>query len=99
MKSLKERLPVVEKHVNGGKIVIMIIGLGSVGTYLLDYIISRNDPKIQVVVVGRDHDKIEKNVNIVKIAGVIRQLNKSQIVIESGIDLNIIESVDRKSVV
>lgn len=93
MKSLKERLQVIEKHVNGGKIVIMIIGLGSVGTYLLDYIISRNDPKIQVVVVGRDHDKIEKNVNIVKIAGVIRQLNKSQIVIESGIDLNIIESV------
>ena len=35
MKTLDERLSVVEKHVKDDDITIMIIGLGCVGTYLL----------------------------------------------------------------
>ena len=44
MKTLDERLKIVEEHVNNNDITIMIIGLGSVGTYLLDFLVSKNDP-------------------------------------------------------
>lgn len=87
MKSLQERLAILEKHIRDDNIVVMIIGLGSVGTYLLDYLISKNDSAIHIVVVGRDYNKIEKNVNIVRIAALIRSLNRSSITIEAGIDL------------
>ena len=95
MKALNERLRIVEKHVNSDNIKIMIIGLGSVGTYLLDYLISRNDKAISVVVVGRNYAKMEQNVNIVRIAGTIREVNKSQIEIEADVDLNDIDSITK----
>lgn len=95
MKSLKDRLSLVENHINNGDITIMIIGLGSVGTYLLDYIVSRNDESVKVVVVGRNFDKMEKNVNIVRISSLIRGLNKSNIQIESNTDLTDIASVQK----
>ena len=95
MKELRRRLKMVEKHVNENNIVIMIIGLGSVGTYLLDYLISENDPAIHVIVVGRDYEKMEKKVNIVRIAGLIRNVNKSTIEIEAGVDLNDISAIQK----
>ena len=58
MKTLEERLEIVEKHVNDDEITIMIIGLGSVGTYLLDYLVSMNDPAVKIVVVGRNQEKM-----------------------------------------
>ena len=93
MKTLKERLHVVEKHINDENIKIMIIGLGSVGTYLLDYLISKNDPSISVIVVGRDEGKMQTKVNIIRVAALIRGVNKSKIEIESGVDLNDICSI------
>lgn len=93
MKKLNERLQVIEEHVKDGNITIMIIGLGSVGTYLLDFLVSKNDPSIRIVVVGRNYEKIESDVNIVKVASLIRDVNKSQIDIEAGVDLNNIESI------
>ncbi len=93
MKTLKERLASVESHVKNDKITVMIIGLGSVGTYLLDYLVSMNDPAVKIVVAGRDRAKMEKNVNIVRVASLIRGLNKSQIIIEDGVDLTDIPSV------
>ena len=54
MKALDERLKIVEEHVNNNDITIMIIGLGSVGTYLLDFLVSKNDPSIKLVVAGRN---------------------------------------------
>ena len=59
MKNLNERLQVVENHVNDGNITVMIIGLGSVGTYLLDFLVSKNDPSIKIIVVGRNYEKME----------------------------------------
>ncbi|MBO4637541.1 MAG: saccharopine dehydrogenase NADP-binding domain-containing protein [Clostridiales bacterium] len=94
MKSLTERLQNVEGHIRDGKITIMIIGLGSVGTYLLDYLVSRNDEAIRIVVVGRNFEKMEKNVNIVRVAALIRGLNKTAIDIESGVDLNDISAIE-----
>lgn len=94
MKQLSERLKVVGQHMAYGQITVMIIGLGSVGTYLLDYLISKNNTAMHIVAVGRDRAKMEKNVNIVRIAGLIRQVNKAQIDIESGVDLTDTRSIE-----
>ena len=94
MKSLNERLQVVEKHVKDDDITVMIIGLGSGGTYLLDFLVSKNDPSIKIVVVGRNQEKMQSDVNIVRVAGLIREVNKSEIIIESGVDLNNIDSIE-----
>lgn len=95
MKSLQERLQTVEQHVKENKVTVMIIGLGSVGTYLLDYLVSSNDPALHIAVAGRDYEKMEKNVNIVRVAGLIRGLNKSCIDIEAGVDLTDIGSIQK----
>lgn len=93
MKTLNEKLQAIEKHVQEGSIKIMIIGLGSVGSYLLDYLVSKNDPTIRIIVVGRNAEKLETKVNIVKIAGLIRHSNKSAIEIESNVDLTNIKAI------
>ena len=95
MKGLQERLQMIEQHVKENKVTVMIIGLGSVGTYLLDYLVSSNDPAMRIVVAGRNYEKMKKNVNIVRVAGLIRGLNKSRIDIESGVDLTDTESIRR----
>ena len=95
MKSLDERLKIVEEHVNNDEITIMIIGLGSVGTYLLDFLVSKNDSAIKFVVVGRNAEKMQSDVNIVRVASLIREVNKSQIEIEAGVDLNDIASIEK----
>ena len=93
MKTLAERLEVIEKHIKEDNIRVMIIGLGSVGAYLLDYLISKNDPAISVVVVGRDAEKMQTKVNITRVAGLIRGVNKSHIKVEGGVDLNDIDVI------
>lgn len=93
MKSLHERLKVVESHVKDNNVKVMIIGLGSVGAYLLDYLISMNDSAINVVVVGRDADKMQTKVNITRVAGLIRGVNKSKIMVEGGVDLNNVDAI------
>lgn len=95
MKTLQERLRTVEQHVIGNKLTVMIIGLGSVGTYLLDYLISRNDSAIRIVVAGRNYEKMEKSVNIVRVASLIRGLNKSQVEIEAGVDLEDVQTIEK----
>ncbi len=93
MKTMQQRLAVVESHVNAGNVKVMIIGLGSVGSYLLDYLISKNDPAISVVVVGRDAAKMQTKVNITRVAGLIRGVNKSRIEVEGGVDLTDIDAI------
>ena len=95
MKSLNERLQIVEEHVKNDEITVMIIGLGSVGTFLLDFLVSKNDPAIKFVVVGRNEEKMQSDVNIVRVAGLIRELNKSEIIVEAGVDLNDIPSIEK----
>lgn len=93
MKPLENRLKIIEEHVKSNSITVMIIGLGSVGTYLLDYMVSRNDEAIKLVVVGRNRQKMEMNVNIVRVAALIRGLNKTEIEIEDGVELTDISSI------
>lgn len=94
MKILNEKLQLLKKKISeGDTLTVMIIGLGSVGTYLLDYLVSRSDPKLRVIVVGRNYDKMEKDVNIVRTAAVIRGQLRSEIIIADGCDLNDTESI------
>lgn len=88
MEELKVKLGILEEHVKENNITVMIMGLGSVGTYLLDYLLSRNDEALRIVVVGRSMEKMESNVNIVRIGALIRGLNKSHVCIESNVDFN-----------
>ncbi len=95
MKSLKERLAVVEKHVKEQNVKVMIVGLGSVGAYLLDYLLSSNDPSLSIVVAGRDSAKMQTKVNIARVAGLIRGVNKSKIDVEGDVNLEDIDSIAR----
>ena len=58
MKSLNEKLNILKKELEKRKVRIMIIGLGSVGNYLLDYLMSSKDEGIDICVVGRNKDKM-----------------------------------------
>ena len=93
MRTIQEKLQRFEKHVQDNNVKIMIIGLGSVGTYLLDYLVSGNDPSVSVVVVGRNSEKLERNTNIVRVAALIREKNKTNVDIESDVDLNNINAI------
>ena len=93
MKKLNERLRLLKERIDHNNITIMIMGLGSVGLYLLDYIISRNDSSIHIVVVGRNYEKMETDVNIVRISALIRHQNKSVVSIESDCDFNNINGI------
>lgn len=50
------------KIYNGKKIKIAILGLGSVGCYLLDYLMNLQDPNIVILILGRNLDKLDTKV-------------------------------------
>lgn len=93
MKSIEQRLKVIKQHVDNNRIRIMILGLGSVGLYLLDYILSCSDENIEIIVVGRNDEKMRSDVNIVKVSSLIRGLNKSNVIVESGVDFDNISTI------
>ena len=93
MKNLQDRLINLKENINKGNISIMIMGLGSVGLYLLDYIISRNDPSVKVIAAGRNTEKMQQDINIVRISSLIRSQNKSTVIIDSNCDLNNINEI------
>lgn len=94
MKSLTERMRNIKRHIDDNDITIMILGLGSVGNYLLDYLASTEDESFNLVVVGRNYEKMVSDVNIVKISSLIRKKCKSNFTIEAGIDFNNIVSLE-----
>lgn len=85
MQDLNERLSRLKECTE--KPVIMILGLGSVGTYLLDYLAGSGE-SFEIVAVGRDASKMEKDVNIVRVGALIRRKNRSKILIEENVDFN-----------
>ncbi len=93
MKTLEEKLNLLRETKDTGKLKVMIIGLGSVGTYLLDYILSSANEQLEVCVVGRSMDKMISDVNIVKVASMIRGQNRSKITVEADVDLNDINAI------
>lgn len=88
MKSLEEKLNLLKKEYLNRKIKIMIMGLGSVGMYLLDYLVSAKDEGIELYVAGRNEEKMCSDVNIIRVASLIRGQNRSRIHIIPGIDFD-----------
>lgn len=74
---------------------IMIMGLGSVGQYLLDYLCSAGDERIEIIVAGRNKDKMQQDVNIVRVAAAIRGKLRTKIKIVENCDLDNIESIKK----
>ena len=75
---LEQKLQNIKKQIlQKQKIRIMIIGLGSVGNYLLNYLLSSSDEYIEICVCGRDKEKMSLDVNIATISSAIRQQNKT----------------------
>lgn len=95
MTTLNEKLQLLQHKIldTDSNIRIMIIGLGSVGEYLLDYLVSQADPHMEIIVVGRNRDKMESDVNIVRTAATIRRQMRCSIHIEAGCDLNSVDSI------
>lgn len=91
---LEEKLEIIRKHSQNGKIKIMIIGLGSVGNYLLDYLLGSCDSNIEIVVVGRNAEKMRQDVNIAKVAAMIRGACRTNVIIEGNVDLDDVISIE-----
>ncbi len=95
MKLINEKLNILKKKLDGGeKITIAIFGLGSVGCYLLDYLVSLADPQLKLVVVGRNAKKMQQDVNIIRTAATIRRQMRSEIVIEGNCDFKDVSSIE-----
>lgn len=88
MKTLDERLNILKSNMESGKVKIMIMGLGSVGTYLLDYLLSCKDETMEICVVGRNEEKMLSDVNIVRVSSLIRNQNRSNVEIIGDVDFN-----------
>ena len=95
MKSLNDKLNLLKKTIdNNETITIAIFGLGSVGCYLLDYLVSLADPQLKLVVVGRNAEKMQQDVNIIRTAATIRRQMRSEIVVEGGCDFKDVASIE-----
>lgn len=95
MKTLNGKLQLLQTKIleTDNKIRIMIIGLGSVGLYLLDYLVSTGDPRMEIIVVGRNHDKMLSDVNIVRTAATIRRQMRAVIHIEGDCNLEDVDNI------
>lgn len=88
-----EKLNLLRKELKNRKARIMIIGLGSVGNYLLDYLLSDQNENIEICLVGRDEKKMTVDINIARIASLIRQQNRSKISAIFNCDLNNVRDI------
>ena len=59
MNDINEKLNRLKAELKSRKARIMIMGLGSVGNYLMDYLVSTADNGIQICVAGRNREKLE----------------------------------------
>lgn len=94
MKNINEKLNILKEELKRRKARIMIFGLGSVGNYLMDYLLSAGDENIEIAVVGRNTEKMESDVNIVRVASLIRKQSKSKITVIGDTDLNDVFSIE-----
>ncbi|MCM1112021.1 MAG: hypothetical protein NC399_02075 [Muribaculum sp.] len=88
VKTLEEKLNRLRAETRERKLKIMILGLGSVGGYLLDYLMSCGDERLELCVAGRNGEKMASDVNIVRVASLIRGQNRSAVQIMDSVDFN-----------
>ena len=90
---INDKLKLIKQHDREGKIKVMIIGLGSVGNYLLTYLLSTADEKLEIIVAGRNADKLQCDVNIARVAALIRRQNRSNVIVDGTCDLENVDSI------
>jgi len=95
MISLEQKLQSLRENSKGRKIRIMIMGLGSVGHYLLDYLCSGHLDDIEIIAVGRNEEKMRSDINIVRVSALIRHQIRSNVRCYSGVDFESVESIRR----
>lgn len=93
MRTLEDKLNLLRGEFPNRRIKIMIMGLGSVGMYLLDYLMSSREDGIEIYVVGRNEEKMCSDVNIVKVASLIRGQNRTVINMIPNVDFDQIDSI------
>jgi hypothetical protein len=88
VKTLANKIEALAGRVAAAETIhVAIFGLGSVGHYLLEYLVALRDPRIKLYVVGRDRGKLLRDVNLSKVAGLIRGRIPSEIeIIEADFD-------------
>ena len=92
MNLLDSKLEKLEaKILNKQRVRIAIFGLGSVGNYLLNYLLSLPDNPV-IFVVGRNKEKMECDVNIAKVSAGIRSDNFTSIGISEA-DFNNVDQL------
>ena len=74
-------------------ITVMILGFGSVGMYVADYLLNCVQYNFNLVVVGRNKEKLESDVNILRVASAIRHTDKSRLILETGCDFDDVEAL------
>ncbi|MBC8542403.1 hypothetical protein [Bianquea renquensis] len=94
MKNLNEKLNILRDVMAERKVRIMIMGLGSVGSYLLDYLMSTADADIELYVAGRNSEKMLSDINIVRVASAIRGQNRTNVILVDHVDLNEVSSIE-----
>lgn len=93
MIEFNEKYRMLQRTIKSGqKVKIMIIGLGSVGNYLLDYLVSQADEQLEIIVAGRNVEKMQMDVNIVRTAATIRGQLRSNIYM-AQYDLNDVDAI------
>ena len=82
-----EKLANVKNHLGDGKVRVMIMGLGSVGNYLLSFLLGNDDERIEIIVAGRNRAKMQQDVNIAQVAALIRKKCRTNVIVADGVDL------------
>lgn len=93
MNTLEHKLTRLKEEISNRNVKIMIMGLGSVGMYLLDYLMSLGDESMEIYVVGRKEQKMISDVNIISVASLIRGQNRTEIKIISDVDFDVVPSI------
>lgn len=95
MKTINEKLNLMRTALKERKARIMIIGLGSVGNFLYDYLMSQADENLEICVVGRNEEKMRSDVNIVRVASMIRRKNRSKVTVIGDVDLTNVAAIEK----
>lgn len=89
-----DKLERMQQRVKSGEhLRIMILGLGSVGNYLLTYLLSDADENVEIIVAGRNETKMRSDVNVAMVAALIREQCKGRVSIAGGVDFDDVSSI------
>lgn len=94
MNNTNEKIQLINNKVSNSKpIKIMIVGMGSVGNYLYDYLMQWDYDNIEIHICSRNNEKLISDMNIVKVANVIKY-DRTKPVYTYQLDLNNVSNIE-----